>query len=158
MAKMDVETIRQQLEVVSAQLRRNEDEKAVLLDLQRGYEGWLRLYGETANQPPLPAVLKKVIDTKPKGSISMRAAIRTILKEARGAPLHSKEIWRRAQELGAATSGQNPLGLVDLSAFSLSKTEPVEKVGPRTWRWNGPTDGIYATGRASLPSLVVGSA
>lgn len=139
MTKMDAQTIRDQLEVVKANLDRNEDEKRVLLDLLKGYEGWLRLYGESsgASQPPLP-IAKKVVDTTTKGTISMRAAIRQILREARGEPLHSKEIWRRAVEMGAKTAGENPLGLVDLSAFSLSKTEPIEKVGPRTWRWTGP--------------------
>lgn len=173
MTTMDAKTIRDQLEVVKANLQRNEDEKNVLLDLLRGYEGWLRLYGETngAAQVALP-LAKRVMDTTTKGTISMRSAIKKVLQDARGMPLHSKEIWRRAQEMGAKTDGQSPLGLVDLSAFSLSKTEPVEKVAPRTWRWYGATENdsrpnenrahVYqnnvAEGAPSLPRLTAAGA
>lgn len=148
MADMDGKSIREQLDLVRANLQRNEEEREVLLDLLKGYEGWLRLYGESngATQVALPMARK--IDTKTKGTISMRQAIKTVLKDAHGSQLHSKEIWRRAQELGAKTTGSSPLGLVDLTAFSLSKTEPVEKVAPRTWRWAGPVDYVPAAQNA----------
>ena len=127
---MDADTIRGELDQVKTHLQRNEEEKAVLLDLLRGYEGWLRLYGERngSGQVELPLAVPK--STAPKGTVSMRGTVKEILRESRGEPLHSKEIWRRAQELGVKSSGRNPVGLVDLIGYALMKTQPIERVAP----------------------------
>lgn len=136
---MDAKSVRSNLTEVTAQLARNEEEHEVLLSLVRGYEGWLRLNPDPAPQmalPPLEAAPRK--GSQPKGSRSMRGAVLQVLKDARGEPVHGKEILARAYQLGAATDAKNPLGAVDLMAHSLKKSHPVEKVGPRVWRYRAP--------------------
>jgi hypothetical protein len=63
-----------------------------------------------------------------------------VLKEARGEPLHVKEIWRRVSAKGAKTAAKSPLGAIDLTCYSILKYHPkaLEKVRPRTWRWKEP--------------------
>ena len=53
---MDIEGVRAQLRETQESLRRNEEEREILLALVKGFEGWLRLYGfEKATTLPLPA-------------------------------------------------------------------------------------------------------
>ena len=132
---MDADTIRGELDQVKAHLESNEEEKIVLLDLLHGYEGWLRLYGKKNGSGQVELPLAAPRSTAPKGEVSMRGTIKEILRESRGEPLHSKEIWRRAQERGVKSSGKNPVGLIDLTAYTLMKTQPIERTAPRTWRW-----------------------
>ena len=137
---MDAKTVRSSLAEVTAQLTRNEEEHDVLLSLVRGYEGWLRLHPDPA--PQLALIGLDAESQRPrsqsKGSRSMRGAVLQVLKDARGEPVHGKEILARAYELGAKTDAKNPLGAVDLMAHSLMKSHPVEKVGPRVWRYREP--------------------
>lgn len=136
---MDDAMVRTQLIEVQRALARNEQEHEVLTSLLKGYEGWLRLRG-------LEQLSFAVVPTRPssrvKGSISLRAAVLTVLKRARGEALHTKEILLRARALGAVTEAKRPEGVVDLMARNWSKTEPVKKMGrPRTWAWVGPMNG-----------------
>jgi hypothetical protein len=137
---MDAKSVRSNLTEVTAQLARNEEEHEVLLSLVRGYEGWLRLNPDpTAQMALLPLdVDPQRTGSQPKGSRSMRGAVLQVLKDARGEPVHGKEILARAYQLGAKTDAKNPLGAVDLMAHSLMKSHPVEKVGPRVWRYVEP--------------------
>jgi hypothetical protein len=130
---MDSDTIRKQLDEVKTALKRNEDEHRVLVSLMQGYEGWLRLNPGAAVQ--LTLTTERV---QAQGGISFRGAVLRVLKEARGEPLNVREILVRAQGLGAVTGAKNPLGAVDLVAYSLAKNHSVEKVGPRTWRYGEP--------------------
>ncbi len=131
---MDRATVRKQLDEVRTALKRNEDEHRVLVSLLQGYEGWLRLNPETEVQQ---LALVPEGPTR-KGSMSFRSAVLRVLQEARGEPLNVREVLVRATTLGAITGAKNPLGAVDLMAYSLAKNHPVEKVGPRTWRFIEP--------------------
>ncbi|MEK7215203.1 MAG: hypothetical protein AAB289_06385 [Chloroflexota bacterium] len=140
---MDAKTVREQLTEVKASLKKNEDEHEVLLSLLTAFEGWLRIHGLPTE--PQAAQLSLVAPssaplgrTKPKGAISLRGAILQVLKEARGAELHAKEIWVRVQGLGAMTTAKAPVNIVDLSCWSL-QGDGVQKVKgqSRTWRWAG---------------------
>lgn len=135
---MDAKSVRLNLTEVTTQLARNEEEHEVLISLVRGYEGWLRLNPDP--QPPTQTIglfepEGKAARSQPKGSRSMRGAVLQVLKDARGEPVHGKEILARAYQLGAKTDAKNPIGAVDLMAHSLKKSHPVEKVGPRVWRY-----------------------
>jgi hypothetical protein len=138
---MDAATVRKHLAEITTQLGRNEDEHEVLISLQRGYEGWLRLNPEASPAPAPTPPMAPMFDVppmkrgKPVGSVSFRGAVLQILRDARGEPLNVREILPRALALGAATNAKNPLGAVDLMAHSLKRSHPVEKVGPRTWRY-----------------------
>lgn len=121
---MDERSVRAQLVETKDRLRQVDEEREILLSLIHGFEGWLRLHGAA-----LPDI--------PHGSVSMRSAVRRVLQEAHGAPIHTKEILKRAMEIGASTQADRPESVVDLTALTLSKKEPVERVGPRTWRWAG---------------------
>lgn len=142
---MDPSAIRQQLDEVRGALSRNEEEHEVLVSLMKGYEGWLRLNPEP--QPSFQMVPEPV--AKPgrnaskgrnatKGTQSFRSAVLQVLRAARGEPLNVREILIRVTALGAVTGAKNPLGAVDLMAYSLAKNHPVFKVGPRTWRYIPP--------------------
>jgi hypothetical protein len=137
---MDETAVRQHLKEVQQRLAVLDEEREVLLSLVRGYEGWLRLQGNSAGpQLTLGVTVQKKNPTAPKGTTSLRGAVLRAIKDAHGAPLHSKEILRRIQALGAKTEARNPVAIIDLTAYSLANTDgqPIKKVGPRTWRWMG---------------------
>jgi hypothetical protein len=128
------------MDELRTRLKKVEEERQVLLTLLQGYEGWLRLFANGSARPPHP-----MLDMRPKGTISLRKAIRQIVQEARGIPVHAKEIWLRAHELGAMTGASDPVAAVDYTAYSI---KGIKKVAPRTWRWVGEPQG---------PSEVLGS-
>ena len=143
---MEAETIRKQLVEMPAALQRIEAEREVMINIVKGYEGWLKLYDQRnggAAQPPLLEV--NGAGTKKKrgktgviqGTISVRSAILQVVKDARGVTLHSEEIWQRAEAMGARTKSDNPKDVVDLNLFGLRQKHPIEKMGPRLYRWTG---------------------
>ena len=134
---MEAKTVRLNLEEIRGALARNEAERDVLVTLLKGYEGWLRLNPEALDPPQmsLPLVQQRLPGPTIPGTPSMRGAVLRVLREARGEPLHSKEILRRVTALGAVSNAKNPLGMMDLLAYSLAKSHPMKKVGPRTWRY-----------------------
>ena len=136
---MDEDSARKMLEEFKAQLTRFEEERDYLLSLVKGLEGWLRVHVTRNGSLPQPSLFDGVA-TKPKGTISLRGAVVEVLKEARGEPLHVKEILQRITAKGAKTSAKSPLGAVDLTCYSILKYHPkaLEKVRPRTWRWLEP--------------------
>jgi hypothetical protein len=138
---MEAKTVRLNLEEIRGALARNEEEHDVLLSLLKGYEGWLRLNPEaSAPQMSLPLAEGRTPRPATPGTISMRGAVLRVLREAHGEPLHSKEILRRVTALGAMSNAKNPLGMMDLLAYSLAKSHPMKKVGPRTWRYYADED------------------
>ncbi len=147
---MDADTIRKQLREIQLQLQRVEAERAALMGLADGYESWLRVYDPKQNgfQVALPPT---TADTKSKrtraiaGTVSVRGAIRDVLMAARGSPLTSAEIWRRAEAMGARTESPTPVDLVDLNMVSIRKRDPrFRKVGVRTFAFiEGST--VYPT-------------
>ena len=132
---MDEKTVRIHLEEIQKSLERNDAEREVLITLLKGYEGWLRLHGvanghSPSDQLPLPVE----VDVGP----GWRPTVTAILQEARGEPVHSKEILVRAKARGLKTSAKNPVSAVDLTARGLPN---VEKVGPRLWKWTAKDGG-----------------
>ena len=138
---MDEQAVRLHLSEIQQRLRDIDEERDVLLNLLKGYEGWLRLRGsKNGSQLSLHGELtaRVVRSTKPKGKVSLRGSVLKVIKEARGEGVHSSEIWRRVQALGANTAAKDPHAIIDLTAYSLkSGGHPVEKAAPRTWRWTG---------------------
>lgn len=135
---MDAASVRQQLREVNAELARLDQERDVLLTLARGLEAWLALHGgkDTPDQPQLP--LGRGRSSKPAGALPLRAAILQVVRDARGQPLHAREILARTRAMGADTSAKKPESVVDLVAYSWKKRgEPLERSGPMTWRWAG---------------------
>jgi hypothetical protein len=115
-----------QIAEIERQLKDLDERRAVLLGLLEGY----RRLGE------LDADRKGAgRDTTPKGSISLRSAVLQVLRDAEG-PLKPKEIWKRAQRLGAASAARNPASVSDLMVYQLQKANPnleLEKVDG-AWR------------------------
>lgn len=139
---MNETDIRKQLEEVRVALKSNEDEHTVLESLLKGYEGWLRLRGGAngATQLSLPPLIvpAKKRGRGPKGTISFRQAVLTVVREARGEPLHVREILARTKKMGAITAAKDPFAITDLMSYSLMKAgEPMKKVAGRTWIWTG---------------------
>ena len=82
----------------------------------------------------------------PQGTRSLRGAVLEVLCEAER-PLRPKEIWIRAQELGAATRSRNPAAVADLTAYQLQQSGvPIEK---RDKAWSGDREQLndYLKGR-----------
>ena len=134
--------IRSQLEEVREALKSNEEEHDVLVSLLKGYEGWLRLRGSTngASQLPIPTLTEppKRGSRGPKGTMSFRQAVLAVVRDARGEPLHVKEILDRTKKMGAITAAKDPYAITDLMSYSLMKSsEPMKKVAGRTWKWVG---------------------
>lgn len=128
---MDAKTVEKQLEEVKARLRQIEEEREVLIRLVQGFEGWLRLH-PPASQTSLP-----IAQVAAPPSISLQEAVLQVLKDAHGSPLHAREIYRRALDLGAVTNAKEPVNVTDLVAWQQAKKHPIEKTAGRTWRWAG---------------------
>jgi len=141
--QMEEKTVRDHLAEVREALKRNEEEREVLLALLRGYEGWLRLRGSNGATQLILAE-PKAAPAVPKGAVSFRSAVLTVLREAHGEPLHSREILKRVLSMGATTTAKQPQAITDLMCYSLRDAYPIKKVGPRTWAWisepQGPSE------------------
>ena len=144
---MDVQTVRQELEDTRKRLAHVEREREVLLDLQRGFEGWLQFQGAlvpaelvSSGGGATPVVDKESAaepvsrrpNNRTKGSIPFTDAVRQVLEEANGRSLTRATIAERAQQRGARSESRDVRNLVD----SLCKRmHGVEKgTSPGTWR------------------------
>ena len=134
---MDEGTIRNTLDELRNELEQLDSRRERVLEAYRGLEALLALHTSAGN-PPLFTMLSTNSKTKPKGKRSMRGAVRKVIREAHGQPLHSTEILRRARALGANTAAKNPAAIIDLLMYAYKgEGYPVEKTEPRTWRWAG---------------------
>jgi hypothetical protein len=126
LAGMEEKTIRKQLDEIKNDLAGNEAEHEVLVNLIRGFEGWLRLHSTKPVETSLPA------PPKHKNPISFAKGVIKILQDAHGEALRSDEIWKRMQVLGIRSNAKNPVDWVDWSAQNGGA-----KRGelPRTWVW-----------------------
>ena len=132
---MDEGTVRGHMDDLRERLKRIEAERDVILTLLKGYEGWLRLYPNgSVQQLPLPAKPANV-SAQHRKPLSIRRAIESVIREARGEPLHVIEIWRRVEALGVTSNSKDKPAMVDYTMYALDN---VEKVEPRTWRWVRP--------------------
>lgn len=133
---MDTTTVRQRLREATNELNGLEERRQALMSIIRGYEALVRLDGPPEiEQMPVPLALD--LPSRGKGSISFRGAVRQVLRDARGEPLHVREIFHRTQGLGATTMAKDPVKITDLMIYSLinREHEPIRKVAPRTYRW-----------------------
>lgn len=154
---MDEIAVRAQLGEVQDELKRNQEEREMLLTVARGFEAWLRLRGRSVRATPIEPkvgaadtdVAKTDATNRPAGTISMRAAVLQVLQDAHGEPLSTDEILARARRMGAETRSARAASIVDLIAATLRNRyqQPVERVQPKVWRWavpsvTTPIDGI----------------
>lgn len=135
---MDEATMRGHLKELKKRLQFINEEQEVIVDLIRGYEGWLRLRSAGLRRvpfvPPKPTVRARPAHMD--GKLSIRQAVIQTLRDAQGEPIHAKEILRRIRELGVSPNAKEPTGVIDLTCHSLKNAgKPVERTGPRTWRW-----------------------
>src|SRR6266545_8039900 len=136
----DERSLRQELDEYRALLTQAEEAVDVYSALVKGTEGLLRM--KTANPnggAALAAALPKEAlarSSTPVGAMSLRSAVLKALRDARGEPLTSKELWIRVQEMGAGTKSKDPEAMMDLVAYNLKSRggAPIEKIRPRTWR------------------------
>ena len=133
---MNRDAMRKQMEEVRAQMNQLEAQRAATEALLRAYEGWFRAYPENGSTPQRQLPLKTSgRGGKTKGTVGFRAGLCLALQQAMGEPLREEEIWRRMYELGVRSDSDRPANFVGMTA---SRTDDVEKVGPRTWRWVDP--------------------
>lgn len=134
---MDGPTLRQRLREAYTELEQLEGRRDALTSIVKGYESLIRLNG--APEPEPAPSLSLPTPGRAKGTVSFRSAVQQVLREARGEPLHIKEIYARATALGAVSGAKEPVRVTDLMLYSLrTRTKlPIEKVGPGTYRWAG---------------------
>lgn len=134
---MDEPTIRRQLADFKARLVQIDDERQALLDIVKAYETLLRTMQPPDIKNPRELVFPPARPApSPKQPISMRGAIKRVLKESAGGPgVHSREILERAMAMGATTTAKDPVAVVDLVVLGFAQKGLVEKISPRTWRW-----------------------
>jgi hypothetical protein len=135
---MNEEMIREVLDGIKRELDNIEERQKALRAAHDGLESLLRL-GIPFKGGGLPLFsLPPNGSNEPKGRVSYRSTVLRVIKEARGQPLHTAEIHRRARQLGASTAAKDPTAITDLLGYSLLKSgQPIEKCAPRTWRWTG---------------------
>lgn len=159
---MDADQIRKQLREIQVQLQRVEAERTALMSLATGYESWLRIYDPKQNgyQSAFPPADDKVKRPRPKGAagkVTIRGAIRDVLMAARGTELHSTEIWRRVEAMGAKTDVLEPVDLVDLNLVSIRKRDPrFKKVGKRMFKFE--EGGTVSPAKAAYVARMANSA
>ena len=131
---MDEGAIRKTLEELTGELDQLEARRQAILTAQKGLEALLGLRSKPEMQTELQ--LPTPNPTKQKGTRSLRSAVKQVIQDARGSPLHSKEILKRARAMGASTAAKDPVAIIDLVMSSLRRDGgPVERTAPRTWRW-----------------------
>ena len=108
--------------------------KKELVNLDQRREALGKLLGVYEELDVLDQQGRNSNQNTPQGTRSLRGAVLEVLCEAER-PLRPKEIWIRAQELGAATRSKNPAAVVDLTAYQLQQSGvPIEK---RDKAWSG---------------------
>ena len=133
---MDKVTITDQLEVIEAELSRNQLERVVLLKLQCGYRELLQFSSDGQDVRQLTMTIgHEGTKSESKGTISFRAGLVQVLREASGEPLDVDEIWERMQQLGVRSDAKRPTGFIGLTK---KRVPEIEKVSPRVFRWVGP--------------------
>jgi hypothetical protein len=147
---MDTDTIRKHLAELQDRMERINNESQMIRHLIIGYEGLLRmadpapplLNGKTASAPAKKPQAARAASGRPssrqKGSVSLSSAIVRVLQGAEGQPLHTSEIVRRAQAMGAVSEAEHPERVIDLILYGHRKRgKPVDRTGPLEWRWVG---------------------
>jgi hypothetical protein len=114
-----------QIAEIERQLKELDQRRKVLVGLLEGY----RRLGELDANRKGPGR-----DTTSKGSLSLRSAVLRVLTDAGGEPLKPKEIWEKAQILGAASAAKNPVAVSDLMAYQLQATRPGLVKTDGAWR------------------------
>lgn len=137
---MEKAAVEEQLRIVQDALAHNQAERDVLESLIKGYKKWLSLNHISAlaqQAGPSPVVVTPPSSAlRVKGTISIREAVKQTLMEAAGEAVHARDLWAKAQEMGAITAAPDPVNITDLTAYSMAKRMPqLQKVGPRLWRW-----------------------
>ena len=147
MEMLSEETVRERLRQVRDALAKLNREREVLLKMLAADESWLALNSkyrpglapEGAASEHAPAPERPLPENRP----TMKQALLEVIADAHGVPLHAREIWKRAQELGAVSKADSPLTAVDFALFSLEKKGQIEKVGPRTFRIATKLDSFF---------------
>lgn len=114
--------MRKQMESIRSELNVLDSEREVLENLLTGYESWFRLH------PDSGACLSRQL---PLTSMSFKDGLLEVLRQARGQPLHAKEIWHRMNAMGVTSNAKRPEGFVSMHA---NKIEGIEKIAPATFR------------------------
>lgn len=136
---MDEATVRKSLDEVRAEFDRVEEQRSILLALLNAYEGWLQLNANGRHaQLSFPAeqgegeseATPRATDQENRPSFR-RAAIQ-VLRDGRGALLHTGEIWRRMLALGVVSTAKRPENFIVLNYRTVPQAE---KVAPKQFRW-----------------------
>lgn len=134
--------LRRLIDETNQRLGAIEREHASLLSALAAYED--RLSFLEGGEPSETARASRALNPRTQsvagrqGTIGLVSAVLEVLQDAQGEPLHVKAILPRALAKGARTNAKNPLGVVDMVAANLRRDgKPVDKTGPRTWRWVG---------------------
>lgn len=137
---LNEQIVRDRLRQVRHALSKLDQEREVLLQMLRADERWLAWYTSTHQEVPPFADALPLAAEPAKKRVPLTQALSDVLRSAQGAPLHVKEIWARAQDLGATTTADSPLASVDFALFNLAKRGLIERCAPRTYRWIATDD------------------
>ncbi len=125
---MNTESMRENLAQARARLKAIEVEREALTTFIDGTERVLSL--PTASLQETPA-------------ITIRDAIRKILKEADGEVVNSTDLAKRISTMNITTTAKNLARSVDTTLFQMARSgEPIEKIAPKMWRWKGDLPGL----------------
>lgn len=131
---MDVDATRSQLSWAYDRMRHVDEEREALAALIQGLESWLNFITKGVPEEEVPDA--PLFDADESEQMTIRDAIREVLRQAQGAPISSQEIALRIRKMRVRMKAENPVATVDAAAHQLMRRgEPVERVGPRTWRW-----------------------
>ena len=135
---MEAQNLRDQLALIDADIEHTTKTLRALDGLRSAIEGLLAILDESVDGlqlPMMPASSKDSPQFTPKGHLSFRAGLISVLQEAKGEILPDKEIWKRMQVKGVVSEAKRPEGFISLHQKKISQ---IEKIGTNRYKWNDP--------------------
>ena len=149
-----------------AELQAIEAKRESIQLVLRGLRGWLdgqpemhrRAQSDVQPTTKAGAQVQRARRIPKDGRPSVRGAIKQVLIEGQGRPLHTDEILAAVTALGITINSPRPGGLVELNLHSLRRDgHPIEKVATHTWMWDVQSE-LPASDRSRLEETTTESA
>jgi hypothetical protein len=122
---LQIDDVRRHRQQVADALAKIDREREQLIAMLKADDEWLVLSAPSSKNGSIERVPSKVTHEE---------AALTVLADAHGGAMHSKEIWPRMSAMGATSKSDDPVSSVDLTMHALRKEGLVEKTDARTHR------------------------
>jgi len=119
------------LKIAESRLARVDAEREVLTNLITNLKQWQNV----STGSDIPQSATDVQPRRRRRGTSLRAYVQQVFENNPNRIMHSSEILEEAKKLGGYTESGQPINVVDRAIFQAQSFLPIEKVGPRLWRY-----------------------